>query len=526
MNYYELIYLLGEFKTKFLKSWLKQSVTPFKNQLELFIENEEDSFRLIFNSSPGNSALFLDSFRPAKKTNTQQFFETIYGLPIQEIKLEENERLISFCFEDGYRLWFKLFGSKANAVLSKDERIIETFKDRDAIGDDEPTPLIPELFSINIDNTLPADRKLQVMLPILPKAWIKKLSEYHSFKDYTDEELLKFSKEIDLTLRTKAEFRILNGEEVSLIPESLLPAKTVDTTDNVNELVRIRFKNYAHNQRLHQRKSVLIKSIKRQLKRLESALQNLYQADKGLEKANQYEKYAHILMANAHHSISGETNIELDDLYRQGHKIQIPLLRALNLAENAQRYYSRSSNSILSYQESIDKIPKLESKRTIYSDLLEEIETINDMRVLTEWAKTNRNYLSILEQNTRTKEEPSNAFYVKEYMGFTIWIGKNARSNDILVQKSHKEDIWLHARGVSGSHVLIRMNNSKNQPELIIIEEIASFAAYQSKAKGSQLVPVIYTKRKFIRKPKGAAPGAVLVQKENVLIVEPKNPFE
>ncbi|MGB0346104.1 MAG: NFACT RNA binding domain-containing protein, partial [Balneolaceae bacterium] len=90
---------------------------------------------------------------------------------------------------------------------------------------------------------------------------------------------------------------------------------------------------------------------------------------------------------------------------------------------------------------------------------------------------------------------------------------------------SHKEDIWFHARGVSGSHIVIRMNNSKTVPDMSLIEEVASFAAYQSKAKGSKLAPVIYTKRKYVRKPKGSAHGAVFIQKENVVIVEPKNPF-
>ena len=88
------------------------------------------------------------------------------------------------------------------------------------------------------------------------------------------------------------------------------------------------------------------------------------------------------------------------------------------------------------------------------------------------------------------------------------------------------KNIWLHARGVSGSHVIIRMNNSKEMPDKRIIEEVAQFAAYQSKAKGAGLAPVIYTKRKYIRKPKGSAHGAVIVQKEQVVIIEPKNPFQ
>jgi predicted ribosome quality control (RQC) complex YloA/Tae2 family protein len=148
------------------------------------------------------------------------------------------------------------------------------------------------------------------------------------------------------------------------------------------------------------------------------------------------------------------------------------------------------------------------------------------MATLKNWQKEHRNELLSLIQNSSKDEKTVNEFYTVEHKGYVLWIGKNARSNDKIVQKSHKEDIWLHARGVSGSHVIIRMNNSKEMPDKRIIEEVAQFAAYQSKAKGAGLAPVIYTKRKYIRKPKGSAYGAVIVQKEQVVIIEPKNPFK
>jgi predicted ribosome quality control (RQC) complex YloA/Tae2 family protein len=517
---------LEEFKTKLSNCWLEQAVTPFKNQLELFIENGEESFRLIFNASPGNAALFLDSYRPAKKSNTQNFFESVYGIPIKDIILEENERLISFLFEDGHRLWFKLFGSKANAILAKEGIIVETFKDRDSIGDNEPVPNSPKLLDINSIQDANSEVRLQKLLPILPKAWLRYLNEIHHFDNIEDDELLSFAVNLDSTLKTIAEFRILENGDVTLIPEKILPDNADQKVESVNDLILHRFKNFAHQQRLQSQKNGLVKSIKRQIKRLESALTNLYKADKGLEKADTYEKFGHILMANAHQSVSRTKKIELDDLYNIGEKVSIPLVEDISIAENAQRYYSKSSNSLKSYEEALERIPELERRLNTYEELLSGLLEINQMRELTNWKKEKQQYLVGLEQGSKSNEEPTNAFYVLEYKGYNLWIGKNARSNDIVVQKSHKEDMWLHVRGVSGSHVVVRMNNSKNEPDLDFIEEVASFAAYQSKAKGSNLVPVIYTKRKYVRKPKGAALGAVLVQKEKVAIVEPKDPFQ
>lgn len=526
MNYYELIYLSEEFKTKLTNSWLERAITPFKNQLELFISNEEESFRLVFNASPGNAALFIDSYRPAKKSNTQNFFEHIYGKKIIAIQLEQNERLIYFEFENHDKLWFKLYGSKANAILTSEKKIIATFKDRDEVGDDEPIAHAPILFDDTFDADFSVEKKLQKLIPLLPKKWILDLTENLELEHYSKNELLSFARDIDDQLRTNASFRILENGSTTLIPESILPIETKNYMDSVNALIQFRFKNYAHSQRLNQLKGVWKKNIQRQLKRSKSALRNLQKADKGLEKADTFEKFGHLLMANAHLDKPNAAKIVVEDLYQNGNEITIPLNADLSLAENAQHYYSRSSNSIKSYEEAVERIPLLEEKIELYESLLSELESFSDVRSVQDWLRINRKELGHLDNKLQTKEEQTIPFYVKECMGYTIWIGKNARNNDELVKKSHKEDVWLHARGVAGSHVVIRMANNKHFPEMPVIEEVASMAAYQSKAKGSNLVPVIYTKRKFIRKPKGSLPGAVTVQKEQVLIVEPKNPFK
>lgn len=526
MNYYELMYLLEEFKTKFLNSWIEQAITPFKNQLELFIFNEKKRFRLIFNSSPVNSALFLGTLRPAKKSNTSYFFKSIYKLPIRSIFLEENERLISFVFDNDFKLWFKLYGSKANALLTKECIVQETFKNRDKIGSKISDFSSVVLLDKSKIKGVEKNRRLQHLLPIIPKSWINKLQQHHHLIDMDDVEIFSFAKKLDNELRNNAEFRTLKTGEFTLIPHHLLPESSICVFQSVNELILHRFKNYTQQQRLQSQKNRLTKLIKRQIKKLNSALTNLYKADKGIEKANKYEKYGHILMANAHLIPPKQHEIKLVDLYNNGEKVIIPINPKSSLAENAQRYYLKCSNSLKSYEQAVEKIPLIEQKLNKYKYLLKEIVSINEIRILNDWKKKNANQLLGLEQNTSSKQEPTSTFYLLDYKGYILWIGKNARSNDILVQKAHKEDIWLHARGVSGSHIIVRMNNSKMMPDTKIIEEIARFAAYQSKAKGAHLVPVIYTKRKYIRKPKGAAYGAVIVQKEHIVIVEPKDPFK
>jgi predicted ribosome quality control (RQC) complex YloA/Tae2 family protein len=109
-----------------------------------------------------------------------------------------------------------------------------------------------------------------------------------------------------------------------------------------------------------------------------------------------------------------------------------------------------------------------------------------------------------------------------EFQGFKIWVGKNAISNDQLTLKySHKEDLWLHARDVAGSHVIIKYQSGKPFPKTVI-ERAAQLAAYNSKRKTDTLCPVAYTPRKYVRKRKGDPAGAVIVEREEVIMVEPK----
>jgi predicted ribosome quality control (RQC) complex YloA/Tae2 family protein len=91
-----------------------------------------------------------------------------------------------------------------------------------------------------------------------------------------------------------------------------------------------------------------------------------------------------------------------------------------------------------------------------------------------------------------------------------------------MLSLAHKDDIWLHAKSVAGSHVILRAQ--QKIPDKSVIEIAASFAAHQSKAKGSEWVPVIYTPKKYVRKAKNSPPGTVIVQKEQVVMVQPMEP--
>ena len=109
--------------------------------------------------------------------------------------------------------------------------------------------------------------------------------------------------------------------------------------------------------------------------------------------------------------------------------------------------------------------------------------------------------------------------------GWEVWVGRNAKQNDELTHRwAAPRDLWFHARGCEGSHVVLRIGSGKGEPPREIVEAAAQIAAFHSKARKSKYVPVAWTERRHVRKPRGAPVGTASIQREKVVFVEPQEP--
>ena len=121
-------------------------------------------------------------------------------------------------------------------------------------------------------------------------------------------------------------------------------------------------------------------------------------------------------------------------------------------------------------------------------------------------------------------------FHPRSYQtkdGWTVLVGRSNQENDYLTHRlAHPEDYWFHAHGVPGSHVVLRREGRKDNPSAKTIEEAAAIAAFFSKARHSSKAPVIYTLKKYVRKPRGAKAGLAMCQREKSIMVLPKDPAE
>jgi predicted ribosome quality control (RQC) complex YloA/Tae2 family protein len=109
--------------------------------------------------------------------------------------------------------------------------------------------------------------------------------------------------------------------------------------------------------------------------------------------------------------------------------------------------------------------------------------------------------------------------------GFEVWVGKDSAGNDELTLRHSKpNDLWFHARGVGGSHTVLKVASAPGEPGRDSIREAAAIAAWYSKYRNAKHIPVVYTERKYVRKPRGVPAGTVVLMREKVVMVDPKLP--
>ncbi|HKK20548.1 MAG TPA: NFACT RNA binding domain-containing protein, partial [candidate division Zixibacteria bacterium] len=128
------------------------------------------------------------------------------------------------------------------------------------------------------------------------------------------------------------------------------------------------------------------------------------------------------------------------------------------------------------------------------------------------------------------KQETAERLPYKEYKlstGLTIFVGRDGSDNDrTTFDFARPYELWFHTQQCPGSHVVMKYPNKSFEPSKREIEETAAIAAFFSKAKNDSLVPVVYTEKRYVRKPRKAKPGLVTVEREKSVMVEPTRPRE
>lgn len=247
----------------------------------------------------------------------------------------------------------------------------------------------------------------------------------------------------------------------------------------------------------------------KQISLIEKRVKSLETRLKKLENSRNDEHLGHLIMNHLHELNKGDVKAEVLD-YKSGENILIKLKPDLTPYENAERLYRKARNSHIEIDRILAEMADLQKKLQLTKSVLIKIE---------EGVGFENTELPKVSTKAETEKEK---FRFYEIHGYRIYVGKNAKNNDELTFGfAKKDDLWFHARGFGGSHVVVKKPDSKPVPRPVI-EAAAKAAAWHSQGKREKLCPVAYTERKNIRKPRGAAPGAVNMEREIVLMVEPE----
>jgi hypothetical protein len=222
---------------------------------------------------------------------------------------------------------------------------------------------------------------------------------------------------------------------------------------------------------------------------------------------------------------SGASEVELPDLYSPGRMRKITLDPTLPVKEQVRRRYKEVARLERSREALRRRIATVGGEVASLATALEQSEREEGFDAAVE-------VLEAVRPSRGARAAPKAARPAPRYRRFDLderWfvlVGRNDRENDeITFRIASPEDVWMHAQHVPGSHVILRGGGDQNPPKSIL-EKAAAIAAFYSKARHSKVVPVIHTRRKYVRKFKGARPGQVMCEREKTIFIEPKEPDE
>lgn len=270
--------------------------------------------------------------------------------------------------------------------------------------------------------------------------------------------------------------------------------------------------------RLSQRAQGVRRAVHQAIERSEKKLAILAEELLSHEEAEQLRVMGELLTAQIHQVPKGATEVVLADYYT-GSQLTVSLDETLTPAQNAQRYFKRYRKA-----HTARKLAGEQREKALYDlELLEEAQYYLDSAPTAQELSEIRDGLvvsGLLRRQSgargRKKEAPSQPMRYQTSDGISVSVGRNSLQNEALLKAAQPEDIWLHAKDVPGSHVLIH-SQTRPVPESSLFQA-AQLAAYYSKARGQQ-VQVDYTKRKLVRKISGGAPGQVHYSGEKGLLV-------
>ena len=547
-SYYTFRALVDEWSGDLAGCVVEDAFSQVKNELSLAVFGADAAWMLRCSVQRPLIYLFRTAGVSKARRNVATLFEPAFGVEVAGIRIAERDRMISLDLADGSRFLWQLFGARANVFLvDADDRVVEAFQgNQNHAGTEAPSPRaapMPDTWAAfedrwrtNRNSTRQAIQSTVALFgPDLARETVHRAGLSDEKRDdpeactETDRRAL-----YDASLEIRSELdapspRIYGSgqfpDAFSLIDLQHRAGEEAERFDGVDDAVRVYVRRALAKEHYHRLYDPLETALEDAAEHYRTSAERMMEELSSESRADRYERWAHLLMAQKDQVPDGAEEVALPDLFEDGAPVTIPLDPSKPAVENAEHYYDRARRTRRSREEAEARLDDTLARADTAQELLDALRDVDTLDGIKQFrAEREAEIAPFVDQGDEDVQRfPFRRFDLGD--GFEVWVGKNARQNDELTfHTAQKYDLWLHARGVPGSHTVLHKPNRDAEPGRRRKHVAAAIAAYYSKARGSGLVPVMITERKYVRSPKGAPPGAVRVDREDVLMVEPGLP--
>ena len=311
------------------------------------------------------------------------------------------------------------------------------------------------------------------------------------------------------------------------------------------------------------RRAAVRKAVQRYRTKLQRKLAGLADDLADAKRGAEFRRFGEALLSYAHQVPARATSVTLPDPSDLSRTLEIALDPGVAPHANAARYFKKAGKADRGLKDTPQRMAAVQADIaavTAKLDALTAAQAGTDdaalydaqlalERVLFELGSTVRQQIKAPEplsrremglaaangqQRSNTSRAPAAGsagpgklvpMRYKTLEGWDVLIGRSSDGNDHLTcHMARPEDYWFHAHGCPGSHVVLRRGKGPNEPSKATLEEVASWAAFHSKARTAGKVPVHWTLKKYVRKPRGAKAGLVYIEREQALMVRPVEP--
>ena len=269
--------------------------------------------------------------------------------------------------------------------------------------------------------------------------------------------------------------------------------------------------------------------------RLRTSLQRQRKLKQHLQKdladhgdPEEHKKAGDLLLANVATAVRNANKVVLADYYSEdAPQIELEIDENTSLQDEAAHRFRLYSKAKHAREEIAGRLSNVDREIEQLESRAQELERIIEQRDVAALESLDKAAAPRAPKTSKGKADaaPKSIPGVRRYLstdGYEILVGRTARDNDTLTFRlAHPNDLWMHTGDYPGSHVVVRNPTRKEIPHRTIIEA-AQLAGKFSQASEDAKVVVHYTERKFLSKPKGAAPGLVRLSRFRSITVEPK----